>query len=124
MALPFKYYSLAGRQCGGQELDRACRRLSDETFRSLRNFSRAFARLCAGVHANLDEGCNSIMWNSTAIAVRRLAGTWCLSSRQGSSLCSSSLMMRAPEVASRTEILEHVWDSHFDTETISWRSTL
>jgi DNA-binding response OmpR family regulator len=27
------------------------------------------------------------------------------------------LMMRAPEVASRTEIIEHVWDSHFDTET-------
>jgi DNA-binding response OmpR family regulator len=27
------------------------------------------------------------------------------------------LLMRAPEVASRTEIIEHVWDSHFDTET-------
>jgi len=27
------------------------------------------------------------------------------------------LIMRAPEVASRTEIIEHVWDSHFDTET-------
>jgi len=27
------------------------------------------------------------------------------------------LMMRAPEVASRTELIEHVWDSHFDTET-------
>jgi two-component system copper resistance phosphate regulon response regulator CusR len=27
------------------------------------------------------------------------------------------LMMRAPDVASRSEIIEHVWDSHFDTET-------
>jgi len=27
------------------------------------------------------------------------------------------LMMRAPEVASRTELIEHVWDSQFDTET-------
>jgi len=27
------------------------------------------------------------------------------------------LLMRAPEVASRTEIIEHVWDSHFDSET-------
>jgi DNA-binding response OmpR family regulator len=27
------------------------------------------------------------------------------------------LMMRAPEVASRTELIEHVWESHFDTET-------
>jgi DNA-binding response OmpR family regulator len=27
------------------------------------------------------------------------------------------LLMRAPEVASKTEIIEHVWDSHFDTET-------
>lgn len=27
------------------------------------------------------------------------------------------LLMRAPDVASRTEIIEHVWDSHFDSET-------
>ena len=27
------------------------------------------------------------------------------------------LLMRAPEAASRTEIIEHVWDSHFDSET-------
>jgi len=27
------------------------------------------------------------------------------------------LLMRAPEVASRTEIIEHVWDSQFDSET-------
>jgi DNA-binding response OmpR family regulator len=27
------------------------------------------------------------------------------------------LLMRAPEVAARTEIVEHVWDSHFDSET-------
>lgn len=27
------------------------------------------------------------------------------------------LVMRAPDVAPRTEIIEHVWDSHFDSET-------
>jgi DNA-binding response OmpR family regulator len=27
------------------------------------------------------------------------------------------LLIRAPEVASRTEIIEHAWDSHFDSET-------
>ena len=27
------------------------------------------------------------------------------------------LLSRAPDVASRTEIVEHVWDSHFDSET-------
>jgi len=27
------------------------------------------------------------------------------------------LMGRAPDVASRTEIVEHVWDAHFDSET-------
>jgi DNA-binding response OmpR family regulator len=27
------------------------------------------------------------------------------------------LLMRAPEVAPRTEIIEHVWDYHFDSET-------
>jgi DNA-binding response OmpR family regulator len=27
------------------------------------------------------------------------------------------LVTRAPNVASRTEIIEHVWDSHFDSET-------
>lgn len=27
------------------------------------------------------------------------------------------LLIRAPEAASRTEIIEHVWDSHFDSET-------
>jgi DNA-binding response OmpR family regulator len=26
-------------------------------------------------------------------------------------------MSRAPEVAPRTEIIEHVWDSNFDSET-------
>lgn len=27
------------------------------------------------------------------------------------------LLLRAPEMVSRTEIIEHVWDSHFDSET-------
>jgi DNA-binding response OmpR family regulator len=27
------------------------------------------------------------------------------------------LMLRAPETVSRSEIIEHVWDSHFDSET-------
>jgi two-component system copper resistance phosphate regulon response regulator CusR len=46
-------------------------------------------------------------------------------SRSGSALTLTAkefavlefLMMRAPEVASRTEIIEHAWDSHFDSET-------
>jgi DNA-binding response OmpR family regulator len=27
------------------------------------------------------------------------------------------LMLRAPEIVTRSEIIEHVWDSHFDSET-------
>ena len=27
------------------------------------------------------------------------------------------LLSRAPEVATRSEIIEHVWDAHFDSET-------
>src|SRR5882724_195525 len=47
--------------------------------------------------------------------VRRCGQTIALTAKEFALL--EFLMGRAPDVASRTEIVEHVWDAHFDSET-------
>jgi len=47
--------------------------------------------------------------------VRRFGNTLALTAKEFAVL--EFLLMRAPDVAPRTEIIEHVWDYHFDSET-------
>jgi len=56
-------------------------------------------------------------WSLTVIAAGLPAGRWPFHSPPRNSPLLELFLLHAPDLVTRSEIVEHVWDRHFDSET-------